>query len=382
MNSGNYQWLWETPVTINGQPCPYKYFEDPQDIAHGLSTDGFCPFQKRKKTCWLILIYNYNLSLEICIWIPHILCVGVVPGPYKPKDFDSFLWPLVEELLKLTAGIKAFDLSSDEIFVLCAFLILVFRDIPAVSMVMRMKGHNGLVPCQMCKITALQTPNSHSPGHYVPLHHAQHLTVRNNDMVTHVYDPANLPLCTYADFLDTACAVQMAPTTAQSNIHAKNSGIKGIPILSYLPSLFFPYSFSYDFMHLIFKNVIKNLILLWTGKFKGLDKGTRQYHLMPKVWEAIGTATTASGLIIPYVFGAQPPNFCDDKMACTADTWSFWMLYLGPVLLSKRFQRQVYFDHFIELVKFIHICIQFKISTAKISTLQEGFQNWVLRYKQ
>jgi hypothetical protein len=382
MDGANYQRLRGSNVTINGQLRPYKYFEDHRDIALGLSTDGFCPFRKRKKTCWPILIYNYNLSPEIRFWMRHILCVGVVPGPYKPKDFDSFLWPLVEELLKLAAGIKAYDLSSDEIFALRAFLILVFGDIPAVSMVMRMKGHNGLVPCRMCKITALRTPNSRSPGHYVPLHRARHPAVKNNNAVTHVYDPANLPLRTHADFLDTARAVQMAPTTAQSNILAKNSGIKGIPILSYLPSLFFPFSFPYDFMHLIFENVMKNLILLWTGGFKGLDEGTGQYHLMPKVWEAVGTATAASGSTIPSAFGARPPNVCDDKMACTADTWSFWMLYLGPVLLSKRFQRRVYFDHFIELVKLIRICIQFEISTTEISTLREGFQNWVLKYEQ
>ena len=282
------------------------------------------------------MIYNYNLSLEIHFWICHILCVGIVPGPHKPKDFNSFIWPLVQELLKLTAGIKAFDLCSDEIFTLCAFLILVFGDIPTVSIVMQMKGHNGLVPCQMCKIMALQTPDSHSPGHYIPLHCARHPAVKNNNSVTHVYDPANLPLHTHADFLNTACAVQMAPTTAQSNILAKNSGVKGI--LSYLPSLFIPYSFPYDFMHLIFENIMKNLILLWTGEFKGLDKGTGQYHLMPKVWEAIGTTTAALELMIPSAFSDQPPDVCNNKMACTVHMWSFLMLYLGPVFLSKQFQ--------------------------------------------
>lgn len=39
----------------------------------------------------------------------------------------------------------------------------------------------------------------------------------------------DLPLHTHADFLDTARAVQMAPVTAQSNILAKNLGIKDIP---------------------------------------------------------------------------------------------------------------------------------------------------------
>ena len=382
MDGENYQRLRETHVTINGQPRPYKYFQDPRDIALGLSTDGFCPFRKRKKTCWPILIYNYNLPPEIRFWIRHILCVGVVPGPYKPKDFDSFLWPLVMELLKLAAGIKAFDLSSDEIFALRAFLILVFGDIPAVSMVMRMKGHNGLVPCWMCKITALRTPNSRSPAHYIPLNRAQHPAVKDDHSAIQVYNPADLPSRSHADFLNTARAVQMATTTAQSNILAKNSGIKGIPILSYLPSLFFPDSFPYDFMHLIFENVMKNIILLWTGEFKGLDEGSGNYHLMPKVWEAVGAATAAAGSTIPSAFGARPPNVCDDKMACTADTWSFWMLYLGPVLLSKRFQRRVYFDHFIELVKLIRICLQFKISATEIATLRNGFQEWVLKYEQ
>jgi len=58
------------------------------------------------------------------------------------------------------------------------------------------------------------------------------------------------------------------------------------------------------------------LILLWTGKFKGLDKGTGQYHRMPKVWEAVGITTATSGSI-PSAFGARPPNVCNNKMACT-----------------------------------------------------------------
>jgi len=57
-------------------------------------------------------------------------------------------------------------------------------------------------------------------------------------------------------------------------------------------------------MHLIFENVIKNLVLLWTGKFKGLDEGNGSYEFHPKVWEAIGAATAASGSSIPLAFGA------------------------------------------------------------------------------
>ena len=135
----------------------------------------------------------------------------------QPKDFDSFLWPLVEELLKLAARIKTFGLSSDEVFALRAFLILIFGDIPAVSMVMRMKGHNGLVPCRMCKITALRTPNSRSPVHYVPLHRARHTAIKNDHTATHIYDPANLPLRAHGDSRHRP-RCSNGSKTAQSNL--------------------------------------------------------------------------------------------------------------------------------------------------------------------
>lgn len=381
-DSKNYIRLCQTFVTIDGRACSHKFFADLRDIALGLSTDGFCPFRKRKKTCWPILVYNYNLPPEIRFWIRHILCVGVVPGPNKPKDFDSFLWPAVEELLQLAMGVKAYDITRGELFALRAFLIVVFGDIPAVSMVMRIKGHNGLLPCRMCKIRALRIPDSRAPTHYVPHNRAQHPSVKADAYAIKVYDTASLPLRTHAEFTQQAREVQMAPNEAQSQQLAKEFGIKGISVLSYLSSLFFPLSFPYDFMHLIFENVIKNLILLWTGQFKNLDEGNGEYELMPKVWEAVGAATAACGSSIPSAFGARPPNVSDDKMASTADTWSFWMLYLGPVLLSKRFRRRLYFDHFIRLVKLIHICLQFEISQNDIVFLRTGFQQWVEDYEK
>ena len=80
------------------------YFSDPRDIALGLSTDGFAPFRQRKMTAWPIIVYNFNLPPDIRFHREYILCLGVVPGPNKPKDFDSFLLPAVEEFLRLCNG--------------------------------------------------------------------------------------------------------------------------------------------------------------------------------------------------------------------------------------------------------------------------------------
>lgn len=135
-------------------------------------------------------------------------------------------------------------------------------------------------------------------------------------------------------------------------------------------------------MHVIFKNLIKNLVLLWTGKFKDLNEGSGSYELAPSVWDAIGIATSASGSTIPSAYGAHPQNIAQDKSACTADLWSFWVLYLRPVPLQNWFCSNVYYDHFVKLVKLINFCLQFKIMRKDITTIREGFNEWVLTYKK
>ncbi|KAL1741823.1 hypothetical protein HDZ31DRAFT_12038, partial [Schizophyllum fasciatum] len=47
----HYQSLRDQHVTVDGRTFAHKYFEDEHDIALGLSTDGFAPFKRRKKTC-------------------------------------------------------------------------------------------------------------------------------------------------------------------------------------------------------------------------------------------------------------------------------------------------------------------------------------------
>lgn len=383
-DSSNYIKLKGRHVTVNGETYTHTFFDDPRDIALGISTDGFCPFKKRKKTCWPILLFNYNLPPEVRFGLHRLICAAVIPGPNKPKDPDSFLYPLVQELLKLAVGVKTWDSEALKHFWLRAHLILGFGDYPAMSMILQMKGHNSIFPCRMCLIEGLRIPDHPATTHYVPLDRSNHPSVINNTTRrgVAVYDPAHLPLRTHAQFLKQANLVQYACDDATSEELGKACGIKGIPLLSCLPSLSFPTSFPFDFMHLIYENLIKNLVLLWTGAFKDLDHSDMDYVLAPSVWEAIGEATATSGSTIPSAYGARPQNIASDKTYCTADMWSFWALYLGPVLLQRRFARQEYYDHFIKLVKLLNLCLQFSISRDEINDVRTGFQDWVTEYER
>ncbi|KAI0954299.1 hypothetical protein AcV7_007568 [Taiwanofungus camphoratus] len=134
---------------------PAWFFNDLCDVALGLSTDGFGPFKWCTHTAWLLVIFNYNLALDVCFRKDNIISMGNVSGPKKPWDMDSFLYSLLQELLHLMIGISAFDVLTHSIFILRAFLIVIFGDISTVTMLMRMKGHNGLCPCWMCSIVSV-----------------------------------------------------------------------------------------------------------------------------------------------------------------------------------------------------------------------------------
>jgi hypothetical protein len=135
-------------------------------------------------------------------------------------------------------------------------------------------------------------------------------------------------------------------------------------------------------MHLVFENTITNLILLWTGQFKGLNQGTGDYELVPDVWQAIGEATANAGSTIPSTYTARPQNIALDKAAVTADARSFWAQYIGPVLLRGRFRKRMYYDHFLKLVKLIQLCLQFEITKEELEEIQTGFIEWVETYEK
>ncbi|GJF00485.1 transposase family Tnp2 domain-containing protein [Phanerochaete sordida] len=379
----HYRALCDSPVIINDKPQPHAHFSHNHDLALGLSTDGFAPFKRRSQTCWPLIVYNYNLPPQERFKKDNILCLGVVPGPHKPQDIDSFLWVLAEEMLQLAHGTPTYHALDKSLFRLHAHLILAAGDIPALSMVLRMKGHNGRCPCRMCKIRGVQIPDGTNYTHYVPLDRSRHPSTAANPALRARYDPLDLPLRTHDEFLAQAREVERAATNAAANELAKECGIKGVPVLSCLSSLSFPLSFPYDFMHELWENVMPNLVSLWVGDYKGLDEGREPYELHRDGWANIGKATAAASNTIPSAFGPRLGDISDpaQRKQYTADMWSFWTLHLAPALLKGKFRHQKYYDHFLELVRLLNICLQFGNTADEISQLRSGFSDWVRKFE-
>jgi hypothetical protein len=371
-DSSHYRTLLKTIVPTDTSN-PFFFFSDERDIALGLSTDGFAPFKQRDKTCWPIIMFNYNLPPELRFLKKYCIHLGTVPGPKKPWDWDSYCWLIAEELIQLETGVKAFDPISQSLFLLHAYLLLGFGDIPAMALIMRMKGQNGLSPCRLCSIKGMSILRTY----YVPLR-------RDNipEASPRQYDASNLPLRTQNEFLEQAHAVEMAPTNSAREELAKQYGIKGIPVLSSLSSLSFPSSFPFDFMHLIWENLIPNLILFWTGEFKDLDHQGKSYVIEPHIWNEIGATTAACRATIPAAFGAAVPNIAMKRSQMTAEMYSNWTLYLAPIVLRGRFKKNKYFTHFMELVKLLKLCLSFEIDEAMLDQIDKGFKSWIQGYEK
>ncbi|KAG8900769.1 hypothetical protein FRC00_011291 [Tulasnella sp. 408] len=175
--------------------------------------------------------------------------------------------------------------------------------------------------------------------------------------------------------------VTSSNTDAEEKTRATATGIKGVPILSQLSSLSFPQSFQYDFMHMVWENVVKTLANLWCGDYKSLDEGTEAYGIHKTIWSAIGQGCKNSGDTIPSTFGCRVPNIAEERSHFIAESWSQWTMYLAPALLRKRFKDPIYYRHFIDLVSLLNKCLSRSLNFEEVDTLRLGFAEWVREYE-
>jgi hypothetical protein len=134
-------------------------------------------------------------------------------------------------------------------------------------------------------------------------------------------------------------------------------------------------------MHLVWKNLILNLVLFWSGRYKGMDEG-QPYVLSPHIWQAVGTTSAAATRTIPLSFGTSILNPATDCSSFTSSMWSVWSLFIAPTVLQGCFPKNCYYDHFCSLVRILNLCLQFEISEEDVNEIELGIHDWVVDYEQ
>ena len=108
-DSCHYKQLWDSSVVLNGHLLPYNYFSDEQDVLLMLMTNSFQLFKHGSMMGWPLLVLNGNLPPSEHVKQQNAISLGLIPSPCKPKDFNSFLLPLVLEAHRLAEGVNAID---------------------------------------------------------------------------------------------------------------------------------------------------------------------------------------------------------------------------------------------------------------------------------
>ncbi|CEL54836.1 hypothetical protein RSOLAG1IB_11781 [Rhizoctonia solani AG-1 IB] len=325
----------------------YHYFDSPNNIALGLSTNGFTLFKRRRRghsTAWPILIINYNLHPSLRLHLENLICVGVIPGPRQCKDMNSFLIPLIDELLELEKGVLSVQVPTNThadnfnpdlpglYFVLHAFLITLFGDIPAVSKLLCMKGHNAKSRCRICHVQGMLCRLAWNLVYYVPL------TPPGAQEVP----ASSLAICTHYSLLAQYNAIEQAPTPVVRQELAQLFGLNARPVFSRLRSLNLATCAPYNAMHLLFENLVPNMIWHWFGEFKGLDEGTGNYRISEEHCKVIGELTVKAVQTTPSYFVGTLPDIYKDSSLYKAEVYLYWFQHLGAVLLKGRLPEKYY----------------------------------------
>ncbi|KAG8729570.1 hypothetical protein FRC10_003791 [Ceratobasidium sp. 414] len=175
--------------------------------------------------------------------------------------------------------------------------------------------------------------------------------------------------------------IEADQTEAARERYRKDTGIKGRSVLTRLQSIDLPSSAPYDIMHLLFENLVPNMVRHWTGTFKELDQGTGNYELGEGEWEQIGVLTTRATKTIPSVFVGTLPDIAQDMNLFKAEAYSFWFQYVAPIILKGKIPDK-YYRHLILLREIVMRCLLFQITSAQIDELQTWINTWVTDYEK
>jgi hypothetical protein len=224
------------------------YFRDNRDLALRLTLDaiGVVKQPKKRQVITPVVLYLLNLHPSTRESASNALVTHLIPGSFNKVFIDTWLSPLIAELLELHSGVAAYDGASQGDFTLRAHVILVTGDGPAIAEVMGTKSPGkAKQSCRLCPFTGTQGRNR---KYYYPngdnLQPMLHVDMRAQIEQLDQYRPIH-------------------GSQQQYNNVQRDIGVTYRSILLDLPTLHFPRSFPIDTMHSMNHNIPKSMFRLW-----------------------------------------------------------------------------------------------------------------------
>ena len=362
------------------------------DILLMLSIDGAQLYAHKSSDCWICIWVIFEQAPEIWYKVKHVLPAFTIPGPHKPKNMDSFLFPSLYHLSALQReGLTIWDALRQVIFVSHPFFALGTADGPAMAYLNGLVGHHGKLGCRLyCSLTGRHKPGG--PHYYPALFKPLGYNVEGCDHDDISY--ATLPTSSLNTYHDNLRYLMASPNESQYKKRRLETGISKPSIflgLSENKSLPVPSCFGSDIMHLLSLNIPDLLINLWRGTFDCDKKDDRTNWdwavLKGPVWEKHGRQVASATPYLPGSFD-RPPRNPAEKISSGYKAWEFllYLFGLGPGLFYNVLPEK-YWRNFCKLVYGVRIVNQHKIKAtdlqkAQIALLEFGHEFELLYYQR
>ena len=137
--------VWKSFLSVDGK----EFFSCRYSLGLLINVDWFQPYKHVQYSLGAIYMAVLNFPRSLRYRRENMILVGVIPGPHEPSlHINSFLEPLVQDLLKLWQGIEM--QTSEGAQIVRAAVLCNSSDIPATRKVGGFVGHGAKKGCSRC----------------------------------------------------------------------------------------------------------------------------------------------------------------------------------------------------------------------------------------
>jgi hypothetical protein len=157
-------------------------------------------------------------------------------------------------------------------------------------------------------------------------------------------------------------------------------------------SIDFPGSFPLDVMHVLYQNLMKQLLSLWEGTYKSgrsrpnaseelanilqlNEDASPPYVISSDQWKQMDKDIADATKLTP---AQLAPSLANITMRgyWNADSYSYFMIHLAPILLRHRLPAD-YYEHYVRLARLVRPTTQVEITGEEVAEIEEGYIAWV-----
>ncbi|CDO72558.1 hypothetical protein BN946_scf184983.g41 [Trametes cinnabarina] len=338
-----------------------------------MSLDGAQLYQSKASDSWFYIWVIFELSPDRRYKKRYVLPGGVIGGPNKPKNVDSFMYPGLYHTAALQLeGLSLWNAAENRLYISYIYLLLAGADRPGMAYLSGLVGHLGRYGCRLfCGIPGRLKPSSNTyypamlrPTNPLTIHSAQ------PDFSARV-NPAS-QVNAQVRYRKGLAKVEGSRTLAQYQQNRVETGIAKPSIFSGLSRILpLPACFPADLMHLIALNLPDLILGLLHASLpcdEPDDKATWDWAVFVdrETWQQHGKLVAQSTRFLPGSFD-RPPRNPAEKLTSGYKAWEFLTYVYGllPGFL-RAVQKPQYYRNFCKLVFGVRIVLQRKLKHAQL----------------